>query len=188
MASRCCGNRLSLRNQYDTKTPRASLSLGGPGRPWSARRLSRSTLETYSRHESNAHRAFRYPQKFSKISREENFPEKFLRSARPRDSVLRTPGRVIANVTSARTRRKPSASTGSFPALGAIGRFGPAMSAASSQKPRQFGAFAQALQSMQQIACEFAGKAVQKNFGKISTQRNATGSVAHLSKWARQFL
>jgi hypothetical protein len=27
MASLCCGNRLSLRNQYDTKTPRASLSL-----------------------------------------------------------------------------------------------------------------------------------------------------------------
>lgn len=29
MASRCCGNRLSLPNQYDTKTPRASLSFGG---------------------------------------------------------------------------------------------------------------------------------------------------------------
>ena len=26
MASRCCGKRLSLRNQYDTQTPRASLS------------------------------------------------------------------------------------------------------------------------------------------------------------------
>jgi hypothetical protein len=126
--------------------------------------------------------------KFSKISREENFPEKFLRSARPPDPVLRTPGRVIVNVTSARTRRKPSASTGSFPALAAIGRFGPAMSAAGSQKPRQVRAFAQALQSMQQIACEFAGKAVQKNFGKIRTQRNATGSAVHLSKWARQFL
>src|SRR4029077_13924319 len=86
MASRCCGNRLSLRNQYDTKTPRASLSLGGPGRPRSARRLSRSTLETYSRHESNAQRAFRNPEKIFQISREENFPEKFLRSARPPDS------------------------------------------------------------------------------------------------------
>ena len=103
--------------------------------------------------------------KFSKIWREENFPEKFLRSARPPDSVLRTPGRVIVNVTSARTRRKPSASTGSSPALAAVGRFGPAMSAAGSQKPRRFGAFAQALRSMQ-IACEFAGKTVKKTSGK----------------------
>src|ERR1700738_532918 len=33
MASRCCGSRLSLPNQYDTKTPRASLSVAAARRP-----------------------------------------------------------------------------------------------------------------------------------------------------------
>src|ERR1700731_3777269 len=59
------------------------------------------------------------PEKISKNLREARFSEKFLRNARPPDSVLRTLGRVIVNVTSARTSRKPSYSTGSFPALGA---------------------------------------------------------------------
>src|SRR5216684_812194 len=31
MVSRCCGSRLSLRNQYDTKTPRASLLFAAAG-------------------------------------------------------------------------------------------------------------------------------------------------------------
>ena len=120
MASRCCGNRLSLRNQYDTKTPRASLySLW----PWEAIGLLAACLDLHSRltRVTNPMHSVRFDilRKSSKISREENLPEKFLRSARPPDSVLRTPGRVIVNVTSARTRRKPSASTGSSPALGA---------------------------------------------------------------------
>src|SRR5579864_458729 len=119
MASRCCGNRLSLRNQYDTKTPRESLLCVALGGHRSARRLSRSTLETYSRHESNAQRAFRNSEKIFKNLTRRKFPGKFFRSARPPNSILRTPGRVIVNVTSARTRRKPSASTGSSPALGA---------------------------------------------------------------------
>src|SRR4029077_4464676 len=33
MASRCCGNRLSLPNQYDTQTPRASLSSSAARKP-----------------------------------------------------------------------------------------------------------------------------------------------------------
>ena len=63
------------------------------------------------------------PEKISKILREERFSEKFLRSARPPDSVFRTLVRVIVNVTSARTSRKPSSCTGSSPALGAIRAF-----------------------------------------------------------------
>src|SRR5713226_2319506 len=56
MASRCCGSRLSLPNQYDTKTPRASLLVCG--RQGAAlffravRRPSRDSPGTASRHES----------------------------------------------------------------------------------------------------------------------------------------
>src|SRR5579859_4146148 len=82
MASRCCGNRLSLRNQYDTKTPRESLLCVALGGHRSTRRLSRSTLETYSRHESNAQRAFRNSEKFFKNLTRRKFPGKIL-SERP---------------------------------------------------------------------------------------------------------
>src|SRR5712671_7295267 len=57
---------------------------------------------------------------------EEKLSEKLFQSARPPDSVFRTLGRVIVNVTSARTSRKPSSSTGSSPALGAIEGITPA--------------------------------------------------------------
>src|ERR1700681_1857719 len=71
MASRCCGNRLSLRNQYDTQTPReSSLFLW----PWEAgfravRRLSRCVVETSSRHESNSQRGFQILRKFQNLAR-----------------------------------------------------------------------------------------------------------------------
>src|ERR1700726_1185797 len=75
MASRCCGNRLSLRNQYDTKTPRES-SLW----PWEAvfravRCLSRCVVGTSSRHESISQRGFRNTEKISKICEKKNSRE-----------------------------------------------------------------------------------------------------------------
>jgi len=62
MASRCCGNRLSLPNQYDTKTPRASLSLAAARRPryfTAVRRPPGILPGTVSRHESHAQRGSR---------------------------------------------------------------------------------------------------------------------------------
>src|SRR5260370_16955006 len=77
MASRCCGNRLSLPNQYDTKTPRASLSLAtAGGRSVSGLFVARPALlpGTVSRHESDAQRGSRNVLgEISQISAKKNF-------------------------------------------------------------------------------------------------------------------
>src|SRR6266852_5725096 len=84
MASRCCGNRLSLPNQYDTKTPRASLSLAAAGgRSVSGLFVARPALlpGTVSRHESDAQRGSRNVLgEISQISAKKNF-EIILRSS-----------------------------------------------------------------------------------------------------------
>src|SRR2546421_12563778 len=108
MASRCCGSRLSLPNQYDTKNPARETLGGGRWQPRCSmgpvRCPSRYRLGKYSRHEYTSQRGFRkYPEKISKISRKKNF-EKFLRSARPPDPALRTPAKVFENVTSGKDK------------------------------------------------------------------------------------
>src|SRR5437660_797854 len=75
MASRACGNRLSLRNQYDTKTPRAStFSQGFPPAP--AQFDSTGRTELASR--KNLQRGFRVDPNFVRVTPKmsvENFLE-----------------------------------------------------------------------------------------------------------------
>jgi hypothetical protein len=75
MASRPCGNRLSLRNQYDTKTPRAStFSQGFPPDP--AQLIQLAGLN--SRHEKIHSVGFELTLKTSKVAPKmsvENFLE-----------------------------------------------------------------------------------------------------------------
>src|SRR6266849_2083971 len=102
MASRCCGSRLSLPNQYDTKTPRASLLVCG--RQGAAlffravRRPSRDSPGTASRHESKRSVGSKMSLEKFQILAKEKF-RKFLRSSRPLDSAFRTSAKVNVNVT-----------------------------------------------------------------------------------------
>src|SRR5713101_1521702 len=110
MASRCCGNRLSLPNQYDTKTPRASLSLAtAGGRSVSGLFVARPALlpGTVSRHESDAQRGSRNVLgEISQISAKKNFEIIF--GALPTAGLcLPNLGQVLENVTP--TRGKPQA-------------------------------------------------------------------------------
>src|SRR5438045_6372384 len=113
MASRCCGSRLSLPNQYDTKTPRARtcwrlLAAAFSVRPFVAHPETRPGR--YSRHDCDLQRGF------LKILR--RFPNFAKRKILKNSSELPTAGpclpnlsEVFENVTSARARRKPYQST-----------------------------------------------------------------------------
>src|SRR6266852_9506412 len=102
MASRCCGSRLSLPNQYDTKTPRARILVCG--RQGAAlffravRRPSRDSPGTASRHESKHSVGSKMSLEKFQILAKEKF-RKFLRSSRPPDSAFRTSAKVNVNVT-----------------------------------------------------------------------------------------
>src|SRR5437762_927745 len=82
MASRACGNRLSLRNQYDTKTPRASTFFQGfPPAPAQFDCTSRTKLAS----RKNTQRGFRVdPEK--EQSHAENVLRKFPRTWEPKKS------------------------------------------------------------------------------------------------------
>ena len=120
MASRACGNRLSLRNQYDTETPRASACRAScPVRPDAI-----GLAELNSRHEKIYSVGFEWtPAKGSnrkcpsKISSNLG-TEKISRSARITAGLkLREAARVFSTVTLAYGGRKPSGRTGSRFAL-----------------------------------------------------------------------
>src|SRR5213075_2051488 len=74
MASRACGNRLSLRNQYDTKTPRASTFFQGfPPAPAQFDCTSRTKLAS----RKNTQRGFRVDPEKSRVTPKMSF-ENFL--------------------------------------------------------------------------------------------------------------
>src|SRR5437879_7061298 len=82
MASRACGNRLSLRNQYDTKTPRAStFSQGFPPAPAQFGHTGRTKLAS----RKNAQRGFRVDPE-NEQSHAENVRRKFPRTWEPKKS------------------------------------------------------------------------------------------------------
>jgi len=74
MASRACGNRLSLRNQYDTKTPRASPFF--QGFPPAPARVDYTT-GLNSRHEKIHSVGFEWTPKKSRVTPKMSF-ENFL--------------------------------------------------------------------------------------------------------------
>src|SRR5207249_11537272 len=122
MASRACGNRLSLRNQYDTKTPRASPFFQGfPPTPAQFDCTSRTKLAS----RKNTQRGFRVdPEK--KQSHAENVLRKFPRTWEPKKSPgtpESPPDRSCVkqqeslNLPPASRGRKPSGRTGSRNAL-----------------------------------------------------------------------
>jgi len=104
MASRCCGNRLSLPNQYDTQTPARVSRCGhqeaaSTSGPFVARPDHFSG--TLSRHESVARRWYRNgPSRNSTISAKKNL-DKILRAFRPPDLCLANSGQVLENVAPA---------------------------------------------------------------------------------------
>src|SRR5881296_3776411 len=118
MASRACGNRLSLRNQYDTKTPRAStFSQGFPPAP--AQFDSTGRTELASR--KNLQRGFRVDPNFVRVTPKISSnlgTEKISRDSRiTAGPKLPEAARVFSNVSPAGVGRKPSWRTGSRNAL-----------------------------------------------------------------------
>src|ERR1700738_3435093 len=106
MASRCCGSRLSLPNQYDTKTPRASLWLAAARKPRylrAVRRPPRDLARDVSRHELDAQRGSSVDiemslEKFPKFRQRKILKNSFAAS-HPPDSAFRPSARVLENVT-----------------------------------------------------------------------------------------
>src|ERR1700676_5503807 len=104
MASRCCGSRLSLPNQYDTKTPRASLSSAAArsrtlsglfvARPGIYPGPSRVTNQVHSVGlEMSLEKSLKFRQR--KISKS------FFGASRPPDLAFRTSALVLENVAPA---------------------------------------------------------------------------------------
>lgn len=99
MASRCCGNRLSLPNQYDTKTPRASVLSAAAKKPrfasvYQGRSLPAGSFVPgglASRIKLHSVRLEMPLEKFLKFQ-EKNFG-KFLRSFPTADFAFRTPAK-----------------------------------------------------------------------------------------------
>jgi len=118
MASRACGNRLSLRNQYDTKTPRASTF------SWAFRPLrpNLTTLaELNSRHEKMHSVGFKWTLKRSRVTPKvsvENFLEPGNRKNLPglpnhRRTEAASSSKSLLNLPPASRGCKPSWGTGS---------------------------------------------------------------------------
>jgi hypothetical protein len=103
MASRACGNRLSLRNQYDTKTPRASiLSQGSAPDPAPFRLTGRTKLASRKIHSVGFEQTLKTSRVTLKMS-DENFLEpgnrKISRSSRITAGLkLREAAKVFSNV------------------------------------------------------------------------------------------
>src|SRR5580693_324953 len=96
MASRACGNRLSLRNQYDTKTPRASACrVCCPVRP-DARKLAGLN----SRHE-----------KIHSVGFELILPAPILPGTRPK-SRRKCPSKISSNLGSEKISRSTQVPAG----------------------------------------------------------------------------
>src|SRR5690348_14931703 len=114
MASLACGNRLSLRNQYDTKTPRASRPLTAcQSAAWQTVFQGGESpvpreAGTCSRHKQRTAWVSKSPPKlFSKKGL-----EKFSRSSRSTAGlVLRKSSKVLFNLALGREGRKPSEGT-----------------------------------------------------------------------------
>ena len=108
MASRCCGSRLSLPNQYDTKTPRASLSSAAAKKPRLFLGCSSpvpAIVRDYlaSRIKYTAWVSKMSLEKFLKF-RQRKISKKFFGASRPPDFALRTSAKVLENVASARRK------------------------------------------------------------------------------------
>src|SRR6267143_6736916 len=94
MASRCCGNRLSLPNQYDTENPARESLVGGRWRPHYIRAVRRPSpdLARYRLASRITCTAWvsKYPWRNLSDLDKEKFRNKSSELSRPPDSALRT--------------------------------------------------------------------------------------------------